>query len=93
MGNKLVLFDTIGFSGASRTYQSNDPDLVANGEDFIFVSAIAVRGSWTLYSEVQKQGDSIQLDETEGPDLDGTYRDSADWTPAGCFHVRSIEHN
>ena len=93
MSQKLVLFDQIEFSGTSRTYQNNDPDLVANGEDFLFESAIAVTGSWTLYDQVSKGGKVIQLDEMSGPDNDGTYRDSADWSPAGPFHVRSIEHS
>ncbi len=93
MNNKLVLFDTIEFSGTSRTYQNNDPDLVANGEDFLFESAIVVTGGWVLYDQVNMQGNSLQFDEESGPDGDGAHKDSADWTPAGPFHVRSIEYN
>lgn len=92
MANKLVVFDQNSFSGTSKIYQSNDPDLVANGDDFVLSSAIAVVGSWTLYDQVGHAGTSIQLDDQGGPDSDGAYKDSADWQGATPFHVRSIEH-
>lgn len=90
---KLIVFKNSGYSSESREFLSNDPNLVLNNADFEFASAIVASGNWTLYDDVSYQGNSINLVDNGGPELDGCYKDYADW-PAGSapFHVKSIQH-
>jgi len=87
---KLIAFDTVGYRGMAKEYQSNDPDLTLNGDDFVLSSAIVVNGSWSLYPEVGYEGLPISLNPQGGPDTDGCYKDYADWSGTGQFHVKSI---
>ncbi len=90
---KLIVFKDSGYSTESREFLSNDPNLELNGTDSAFSSAIVASGNWTLYDAVAYQGNSINLVDNGGPELDGCYKDYADW-PAGTapFHVKSIQH-
>lgn len=89
---KLIVFSGTSYSGQSKEYRSNDPDLAANGDDFVLASAIAIEGSWTLYDAAGSAGTSISLDAAGGPDGDGTFKDPADWSGGAPFHVLSIQH-
>lgn len=87
---KLIVFRGIAYTGASREYRSNDPDLVANLLDFEFASAISVTGDWELFDEVGYTGNKVDLASDGGPDFDGAYKDPADFEAEAPFHVRSI---
>lgn len=89
---KLIVFSEPGFTGTNKEYRSNDPDLTLNGDDFIIKSAIVLSGSWTLYDDVNSAGNAIGFQEQGGPDVDGSYKDHADWAGAAPFHVKSITH-
>ncbi|MCX7561578.1 hypothetical protein OS190_18605 [Sulfitobacter sp. F26204] len=90
---KLVVFRGSNYTGASREYRSNDPDLVVNLEDFEFESAIAITGDWELFDDLGHSGNKLDLMSEGGPDFDGAYKDPADLPFAGAFHVRSIRHS
>jgi hypothetical protein len=90
---KLILFNQVGFINTAKEFRSNDPDLVLNGDDFQANSAIVASGDWTLFPDVNFQGTPISLGANGGPDADGSYKDPADWSGAGAFHVKSIQHN
>lgn len=90
---KLIVFSEPGYSGTSKEYRSNDPDLTLNGDDFIIKSAIVLTGNWSLYDDVMNGGISINLTEAGGPDADGGYKDYADWSGTDVFHVKSIQHH
>lgn len=90
---KLILFNLVGYANTAKEYQSNDPNLTLNGDDFQANSAIVASSEWTLFPDVNFQGTPIQLGTNGGPDADGTYKDPADWGGAGVFHVKSIQHN
>ena len=87
---KMVAFAQIGFNGNARQFQSNDPDLTINNEDFALMSAIVTDGKWSLYSQTNYTGDRILLNHNGGPDRDGVYKDYGDWHGSGLFRVRSI---
>lgn len=89
---KLLAFAAAGFTGVNKEYRSNDPDLTLNGDDFVIASAIVLSGTWTLYDDVNFAGNVISLHETGGPDIDGSYKDQADWSGGAPFHVKSIQH-
>lgn len=89
---KLIAFSEPDYSGTSKEYRSNDPDLTLNGDDFLIKSAIVTSGSWTLYDDVNSAGNPIGLQEQGGPDADGSYKDHADWSGTAPFHVKSINH-
>ena len=89
---KLIAFSEPGYSGIPKEFHSNDPDLTLNGDDFVIGSVIVLSTTWTLWDEVNFQGNPITLTETGGPDTDGTYKDHADWAGAAPFHVKSITH-
>ncbi|MDZ3822863.1 MAG: beta/gamma crystallin-related protein [Pseudoxanthomonas sp.] len=88
---RALLFSNIGFQGAVREIRASDPDLVLNGRDFEFSSALVASGTLTLYAEAGYQGASIQLDAAGGPESDGAYEDHADWSGQTPFHVRSVQ--
>lgn len=90
---KLLLFNAIGYVDPVQEFQSNDPDLTLNGDDFQANSAIVASGEWTLYPDPNFQGTPISLGSSGGPDGDGTYKDPADWGGTAVFHVKSIQHN
>lgn len=90
---KILLFSGVGYTGSVKEFQSNDPDLTLNGDDFQFNSAIVASGDWSLYDAVNEQGNTISLMMSGGPDADGTYKDAGDWGGAGVFHVKSIRHS
>jgi hypothetical protein len=90
---KLILFNQVGFVNTAKEFRGNDPNLVLNGDDFQANSAIVADRDWTLYADVNYEGASITLTQNGGPDNDGCYKDSADWSGAGVFHVKSIRHN
>ena len=87
---KLLIFAGIGYGSPVKELRSNDPGLTANGDDFIFASAIAVSGNWELFSEVHYGGDRADLRYDGGPDTDGTYKDPVDFESSAPFHVRSV---
>ncbi len=87
---KIVAFSDTGFNGKARIIQSNDPDLIINGEDFALQSAIVISGNWSLYSQTSYRGERILLNHNGGPDRDGVYKDYGDWHGSGLFRVRSI---
>jgi hypothetical protein len=90
---KLILFNQVGFMNTAKEFRSNDPDLILNGDNFQSNSAIVASGEWTLYDDVNFQGNQINLGTNGGPDMDGCYKDPADWSGSGAFHVKSIRHN
>lgn len=42
---KLIAFSETGYSGTTKEFRSNDPDLTLNGDDFLIKSAIVLSGS------------------------------------------------
>ena len=87
---KLIAFSETGYSGTTKEFSSNDPDLTINGDDFIIKSAMVLSGSWALYDDVGFAGNTISMDAQGGPDSDGGFKDHADWGGAAPFHVKSI---
>jgi hypothetical protein len=90
---KLIAFATAGFTGSTKEFRSNDPDLTLNGDDFVVASAIVLTNNWTLYDDIGFTGNTISLGDSGGPDADGSYKDYADWQGSVNFHVKSIQHS
>ena len=88
---EIIVFSERGYSGISKEYRSNDPNLVMNGDDFIFQSAIVLSDDGNAYDEVDYGGNSISLNETDGPNDDGGYKDPADWEGTDPFHIKSLQ--
>ena len=90
---KLIVFGDAGYITTSQEFLNSDPNLVLNGTDFVIGSAIVVVGNWTLFDDVGFQGALINLYAFTGPELDGCFKDYADWAGAAPFHVKSIQHS
>ncbi len=93
MSAKLITFSDLGFRGSVIIFTTNDNNLLINGQDFEFSSAIAITGNWELFSEPSRGGENIELRTDGGSDNDGTYEDYAAWEGVGPFHVQSIYHD
>ena len=89
---KLIVFGDAGYTAPSQEFLNTDPNLVLNETDFVIGSAIAIVGNWTLYDEVGFAGNQITLNQLTGPELDGCFKDYADWQGTAPFHVKSIQH-
>ncbi|MBM3522166.1 MAG: beta/gamma crystallin family protein [Alphaproteobacteria bacterium] len=90
---RLICFAAASFANGSKEYLGNDPNLIITGDEYSLASAIAIGGSWTLYSEVGFTGESIVLSSSSGPESDGVFRDHADWGGSSHFHVKSIQRS
>ena len=88
---KLIVFSGLAFTGTSKEYQSNDPDLTLTGDDFAFNSAIVASGQWMLLDTPGLTGTAITLGDSGGPDADGCFKDAADFGLLAAFHVRSLQ--
>lgn len=89
---KLIAFSETGYSGTTKEFRSNDPDVTLNGDVCAINSAIVISGSWTLYEDINSAGNPIGLQEQGGPDANSTYKHHADLTGTAPFHVKAINH-